>query len=302
MKQTLLISFALIFCFYGPLTWGAELVISEHFQDVVLDAQVGESESRSVLDILKDHAQVQTAFGGGYVTTIQVSEKKISETEGMHWFYYVNGIMAHVGAASYQAKERDHIWWDYHNWDGERFVSAVIGAWPEPFLSGYGGRTGETQIWTTAELAQEGQNLKGFLETKGAARVEVFEITDTHKINSAAGFSIYVGAWPALEAHQALHDLFRNGKRVGLFVEFEDGNLVALDWQGAKRNSYAGAGCVLALKSAFGHMQPVWIVSGTHQDAVRSAINILMYHPDRIKNQAGVLVAGEELVNVPVFS
>jgi hypothetical protein len=52
----------------------------------------------------------------------------------------VNGIQANVGAADYTLHAGDTEWWDYRFWNDLIQVPVAIGAWPDPFVHGYGGR------------------------------------------------------------------------------------------------------------------------------------------------------------------
>jgi hypothetical protein len=58
----------------------------------------------------------------------------------MAWLYFVNGIQADVGATDYTLHPGDREWWDYRYWNDLLQVPVAIGAWPEPFVHGYGGR------------------------------------------------------------------------------------------------------------------------------------------------------------------
>lgn len=84
-------------------------------------------------------AEISTRYGGRYVQAIDGTAGSISSRHD--WFYFVNGIEADSGAADYVLHPGDVEWWDYRDWGraGER-VPVVVGAFPEPFLHGYGGK------------------------------------------------------------------------------------------------------------------------------------------------------------------
>ena len=65
---------------------------------------------------------------------------------GMAWLYFVNGIQANVGSADYTLHPGDHEWWDYRYWNDLIQVPVAIGAWPEPFVHGYGGKRPQVQV------------------------------------------------------------------------------------------------------------------------------------------------------------
>jgi hypothetical protein len=93
----------------------------------------------TAMQALESVAKVTTRYGGRYVESIDGVAGSISSRHD--WFYFVNGIEAPVGAAEYRLHAGDVEWWDYRDWGryGER-VPVVVGAFPEPFLHGYGGR------------------------------------------------------------------------------------------------------------------------------------------------------------------
>ena len=51
-----------------------------------------------------------------------------------------NGIMANMGAGAYKLQPGDVEHWDFHGWSFNAFVPAVIGSFPQPFLSGFRGK------------------------------------------------------------------------------------------------------------------------------------------------------------------
>ena len=104
---------------------------------VLVDRQVPAGET--ALQALDRAANVSTRYGGKFVQAVNGVAGSISSRHD--WFYFVNGIEAPRGAQEYTLHDGDVLWWDYRNWGrvGES-VSAVVGAFPEPFLHGYGGK------------------------------------------------------------------------------------------------------------------------------------------------------------------
>ena len=92
----------------------------------------------TVLEALREHADVETAHGGRFVHAIDGLAG--SAESGRDWFYFVNGLLADRGSAEYRLRPGDVAWWDYRAWVGEEEVAVVVGAFPEPFLHGYAGR------------------------------------------------------------------------------------------------------------------------------------------------------------------
>jgi hypothetical protein len=103
---------------------------------VVLTTTVPAGET--ALQALAGKAKVQTRYGGRFVQSIDGTEGSLSARRD--WFYFVNGIEADRGAAEYRLHPGDVEWWDYRSWQGSESQPAVVGAFPEPFLHGYGGK------------------------------------------------------------------------------------------------------------------------------------------------------------------
>jgi len=108
----------------------------------------------TVLQALDRVADVETRYGGRFVQAVDGIEGSLER--GDDWFYYVNGYLAERGAAEYRLRDGDVAWWDYRDWagGGEREDRVVVGAFPEPFLHGYGGHVRDAVV-TYAEPSQE---------------------------------------------------------------------------------------------------------------------------------------------------
>jgi hypothetical protein len=93
----------------------------------------------TAMQALDRSAKIDTRYGGRFVEAINGLAGSVSSRHD--WFYFVNGIEATRGAVDYRLRDGDVEWWDYRDWG--RFgqnISVVVGAFPEPFLHGYGGK------------------------------------------------------------------------------------------------------------------------------------------------------------------
>jgi Domain of unknown function (DUF4430) len=115
----------------------AELWITrDRGSEVVLSTTV--PAGISALEALRRKTDVETRYGGRFVQAIDGIEGDIA---GQHdWFYFVNGYEADISAADYELHDGDVLWWDHRSWEGELRQPAVVGAFPEPFLHGWGGK------------------------------------------------------------------------------------------------------------------------------------------------------------------
>jgi hypothetical protein len=113
------------------------VLVTRDFGTTSLKSQRAAPE-QSAMNALRRSAEVGTAYGGRFVTTIDGLEG--SKSQEHDWLYYVNGIDPGVGAADMKLHPGDHEWWDYRYWRDFMGIPAVIGAWPEPFVHGFEGR------------------------------------------------------------------------------------------------------------------------------------------------------------------
>ncbi|MGZ8701256.1 MAG: DUF4430 domain-containing protein [Gaiellaceae bacterium] len=82
-------------------------------------------------------AEIKTRYAGRYVQSINGIEGSIAARSD--WFYFINGYEADRSAAEYRLHDGDVEWWDFRSWRTQLREPVVVGAFPEPFLHGYGG-------------------------------------------------------------------------------------------------------------------------------------------------------------------
>ena len=104
----------------------------------------------SVLQALDRVAKVKTRFGGRYVRGVD----GVEEQGNRAWFYYVNGYLADRSAADYRLRPGDLAWWDYRAWRDPAQDPVVLGAFPQPFLSGYDGKRRPAVVMSTDPRAR----------------------------------------------------------------------------------------------------------------------------------------------------
>ncbi len=113
------------------------LIVSEHFgTTVMLDEVVPWKQELNVMTLLAAHARVDTEYGGGFVSAINGVKSTfggVSSTQAADWFYWVDGIMAGVGAADYRLHGGETVWWDFHQWVDAMSIPATLSAFPAPW-------------------------------------------------------------------------------------------------------------------------------------------------------------------------
>jgi uncharacterized protein DUF4430 len=162
----------------------------------------------TVLQALDREADVDTRFGGRFVQAIDGLEGSLAG--GRDWFFFVNGYEADRGAAEYRLRPGDVVWWDFRSWRGGRERQpVVVGAFPEPFLHGYDGRTRPAAVrYADASSAAEARRIGELIgaDTVGPESLPVPEGANVLRLERGA---------PRFVAR------LRNGGSAGAPVEFE---------------------------------------------------------------------------------
>ncbi|MDX6593392.1 MAG: hypothetical protein QOJ13_2588 [Gaiellales bacterium] len=113
---------------------------------------------QSALNALRRIAEVDTSYGGRFVAG--VNGLRGNRSGGHDWLYFVNGIAPDLGAAEYDLHPGDREWWDYRYWIDLVQTPIAVGAWPEPFVHGFGGKRHPVSISGPACASMIGDALR----------------------------------------------------------------------------------------------------------------------------------------------
>ena len=102
---------------------------------VLLDTTVPAGET--LMRALRSRARVDTRYGGRFVEAINGVRGSLSTRHD--WIWFVNGLWGDTSAAEYRLHAGDVAWWDYRDWSDDPELAVVVGAFPEPFVHGFGG-------------------------------------------------------------------------------------------------------------------------------------------------------------------
>ena len=94
---------------------------------------------QSLMRALAAETDLETSYGGRYIQGIDGVEGSLGAQSD--WFWFVNGYEGDRSAASYRLRDGDVAWVDYREWEREGEARVVVGAFPEPFVHGYAGKT-----------------------------------------------------------------------------------------------------------------------------------------------------------------
>jgi hypothetical protein len=123
---------------------------------------------QTLLRALRAEAEVTTKYGGGFVQSIEGIEG--SGRRHRDWFWFVNGLAGDRSATAYRLRDGDVAWWDYRDWAGDAETLEVVpGAFPEPFLHGYDGRTRPAAVRFAPGLRAAAERVAEVLETVDVA-------------------------------------------------------------------------------------------------------------------------------------
>jgi len=281
------------------------VIATQNFgQELMFDEILEMPPDSSAMAALEKVAEVETAYGGGFVDAINGFRSGftgIGKTK-KDWFLYVNGIQSNVGALDYKLQPGDVEHWDYHDWSFRHFIPAIVGAFPEPFLHGYSGQKQSTLIVYSDNLREAAQELKNGLLPLGVNDVSLSSISELPVTDKEASNLILLG----MADNELISELNQNWKKLGFFARFENGNLVILNAQGETDTTYSTAtGLIQATQNPWnpngiGACENVaWMVAGTDERGVRGAIDTLLENHAQLQYAFAVVIANGEIIKIP---
>ena len=287
-------------CGFGPgkkLPGGARLEVTRNFgQSQIYSTTVPSiRKDETVMRLLESKRRVKTSYGGKFVDSID----GLTTSSGggrSDWFYFVNGIEASVGAADMTLSPGDVVQWDYRRWDATMHVPAIVGAYPEPFVRGTGGKRLPVRVECSSPIGAACKTVEQRLSAEGA-------VTSSGVIGGSAGpktLRVVVAPWSALKSLSgAVGSLARGPAASGVFARFskDGGTLTLLDQLGhPARVAPPGTGLVAA--TAQEGSQPVWVVTGLNGAGVERAAQTL--EPDVLRNAFALAVTPTQRLRLPV--
>jgi len=123
-------------CGHGESGHATLWVTRDQGAHVLLQRQV--PAGLTAMQALDRVTDITTRYSGRYVQSINGINGSLNARQD--WFYFINGYEADRSAAEYRLRNGDVEWWDFRSWRNQLREPVVVGAFPEPFLHGYGGR------------------------------------------------------------------------------------------------------------------------------------------------------------------
>jgi hypothetical protein len=246
--------------------YGSERLVAATLEDP--------GEAETVVRFLDREAEIDTAYGGNFVSSIEGVSGTVEGGRSRDWFFYVNGYWSPVGAGEALVRPGDRIWWDYRDWSDAYKVPAVVGSWPEPFLNGFDGRRFKVEV-VCFEFGGVCREVTDRLVEEGVGDVELTR--PTRASDPGETLRVLVGPWDAVRGDRAARLLEDGPAASGVYAEPRrcDGGwgLAVLTDRAEELHSLATAGWVAAVRR--GEEQPSWIVSGGGRASVAAAAGLL---------------------------
>lgn len=157
---------------------------------LVLDARV--PAGQTLMRALRSRARVETRYGGRFVQAIDGVQGSLSRRHD--WFWFVNGLAGATSAVEYRLHAGDVAWWDYRDWTRDPDLAVVVGAFPEPFLHGFGGRTRPVDVRYVPGLRAGASAVGRLLHAASVAPLAVSAPRDANLFVLVAGPARFVAA------------------------------------------------------------------------------------------------------------
>ena len=253
-------------------------------------------EGQTVLELLQEDFDVETSDGGGTVQSVGGLAGGRRRGRPVRWFAYVNGVGIPSGAARRAVAAGDRIWFDHHDAGGASRIPAVVGSFPQPFLSGTEGKRLPVRIECAAGTRRECDEVTARLESAGIERTARSTIGQAQE-NEV--LRVLVGPWAKVRLDPVSVRLERGPAVSGVFARFDrpGRRLQLFDARGTVvRTLGPGSGLVAATSLEGG--APVWLVTGTDQVGVAAAAASI--REERLRARFAVAVSRGEGLTLPV--
>lgn len=255
-------------------------------------------EGQTVMRLLRSEFDVTTRFGGRFVQSIEGVEGQ-GDGGQVDWFFWVNGIDADRGAAEWELAPGDRVLWDRRDWSAAMRVPAIVGAFPEPFLSGIEGKRRPVRIECEDQDAAPCKEARRRLREEGVPT----SASSLGAPGSGMTTRLVVAPWPEARGVRGAAGLEDGPEATGVFARFSaDGEtLELLDERGepartARRGD--GVGLVLALQPRAEEL--VWIVTALDAEGLAAGVRAL--DEAKLRDAFAVAATGDRVEKLPLVS
>jgi hypothetical protein len=250
-----------------PTAAEVRLVVTRDFgAKVLLDTVAPATKKLTVMRLLVEHATVDTGYGGQFVSGIDGVKSTfgaVSSADAADWFYWVDGMMADVGADGWRLHGGETVWWDYHRWAGSMYIPVSLDAFPAPFegrvaLAGRSPFFASVTEWARDQGLHVGDASSPGSATAGGQGIDLVRASPTELPPA----DVIVAADPAAVSRMSwLAAALGRGPANGVFVRVHDGEIVPLAAGGAAGPQAAGAALAVPNPASPDHQVLVLLAS-----------------------------------------
>jgi hypothetical protein len=276
---------------------GVTITVSRDFGATHLQPTKGASAGDgTVLQLLQKDFTVRTGLGASVQEIDGLSNGRANGRRA-DWSYYVNGIAVSKKAADRKLYPGDRVWWDHHDIQTAARVPAVVGAFPEPFLSGSQGKRFPIKLVCLGDAGRSCDEVERRLQN------EDVDTLARSNLEQSVGevLRILVGTWSQVRQDIAARSLEYGPAKSGVFAKPDpSGRRIALLDATGRTVRVLGPGSGLVAATTFTGQQPTWIVTGTDQVGVAAAAAALT--EDELDGHFAVAIDGGKGTALPVKS
>jgi len=277
---------------------GATVRVTRDFghEEIAAAATKTLREDQTLMRLMQSKFDIDTRYGGRFVQSID-GLKGTGASGTRDWFFFVNGVESEVGAAEYELSRGDRVQWDYRPWDTAMRVPAIVGAFPEPFLSGLNGRRRPVRVECDDADSDPCRGAKDALD-----RVHVpvsgssLGAPGTEQVTR-----LVVARWPAARVVRGGSTLEEGPSANGIFARFaKDGrSLDLLDENGdVARTVRPGDGTALIAAMRPRAEELVWLVTALDDQGLEAGVRAL--RAADLRDAFAVAVSGRTVEKLPL--
>jgi hypothetical protein len=208
----------------------------------------------------------------------------------------VNGIEAPVGSAQRRVAPNDRVWWDHHVWDVAQRVPAVVGSFPEPFLSGTEGKRFPVRLVCEGAEDRVCEQVETRLQEAGVRQMTRAVLEQSPGVEV---LRVVVGRWADIRRDAIIRRLELGPGASGIYARpAETGAEIELLDSAGRAVRTLGPGGGLVAATSVEAQAPTWVVTGTDDPGVAAAAAAL--REERLQEKFAVAVDAGHDVPLPV--